>query len=276
MKSEVTSDNRELDQDTAEKFAAIRETIRSEMNRAADIAGMKSKTIKREALSAFKDLASDSVPYFESLRGTVDEQLGEVVKIVENSARAIKEAFDGIGEEIARNFSGTETAVRREMGDFQAIGSDKARDVANAFQNISYTIAGHFADVTSRVANTLTGMYDVGRNAAQAFANGLRSVHIDTPHLVTTSYSEYVIGDSRITVPNLSVQWRWWARWAAGTLSSTTSRSWTASGMAYTMASCPPWQTPSQEAATTAEFRSSTFTLGAREAGRSPTLSWMT
>jgi len=207
MKSEVTSDNRELDQDTAEKFAAIRETIRSEMNRAADIAGMKSKTIKREALSAFKDLASDSVPYFESLRGTVDEQLGEVVKIVENSARAIKEAFDGIGEEIARNFSGTETAVRREMGDFQAIGSDKARDVANAFQNISYTIAGHFADVTSRVANTLTGMYDVGRNAAQAFANGLRSVHIDTPHLVTTSYSEYVIGDSRITVPNLSVQW---------------------------------------------------------------------
>jgi hypothetical protein len=80
MEKDVNSHSKEIDTKTAEYFAAVKETVRTCMNNIADVAEMKAKTVKREALSAFRGLSEEARPLFEKVQSDVDEVLGSAAK----------------------------------------------------------------------------------------------------------------------------------------------------------------------------------------------------
>lgn len=68
-------------------------------------------------------------------------------------------------------------------------------------------LSDYLGTLDDKVEKAIGGMYNSGRSVMKDFVDGMKSVHIPTPHMYTSSWDTQYVGDTSFSTPNYSVQW---------------------------------------------------------------------
>ena len=90
----------------------------------------------------------------------------------------------------------------------QIFGEDFAKSIGQGFDIQFFHIQNMIQNVVNTMRSMNNALWNAGYDAGQSFANGFQSVHIPTPHLYVSSWSNQDLGNNQsMSVPRFDVDW---------------------------------------------------------------------
>lgn len=85
-----------------------------------------------------------------------------------------------------------------------------AKSIVSAFEGIDDSIASPFSGVSGKISSNIdnTSLYNIGQAASQSFANGFSSTQVTLPHIYKQGDDRYYYGDGAwFDIPYFNVRW---------------------------------------------------------------------
>lgn len=91
---------------------------------------------------------------------------------------------------------------------FIKMANQAINGLQHGFDSGSWTIHNMIQNVVNTMRSMNNALWNAGYDAGQSFANGFQSVHIPTPHLYVSSWSNQDLGNNQsMSVPRFDVDW---------------------------------------------------------------------
>lgn len=181
-------------------------------------------TVMRDIQTFFKkweDIGKVCDGALKAIEKGVSDKMESIKRTIESVMKDACKAFDkwkDMSNTCANALKDTEETVSRKMGDIKTAVENSMKNIFTAYKNglkdfpstareTVRNVVDEFSKLPSKIASSFDGLFNAGRNAAQSFANGFRSVHIPTPHIFVSSWTEHRAGTSRYSTPNFGINW---------------------------------------------------------------------
>ncbi len=173
-------------------------------------------------LNSWKVIGSTSAAATAQMQVDVSSKMNSILSIVNASMASIRNAYSSgwnqIGNIISDTLSKMQNTVSSKMNAMKSTVNSSMNSIVSAFKShlgrmrnaVSSemtNILNIFRNLPNRIVSSMNGLYSAGQRAALSFANGFKSVHIPTPHIFVSSWTEHRAGDSRYSTPNFGINW---------------------------------------------------------------------
>lgn len=159
---------------------------------------------------SMKDTESTVKKNMDSVWNKVDTVMKDVrsaFKKWEEASKVCRDSLKDADREVATKMGSMKTTVENNMEDIQRTFKNGMKDFPSTARDTVRDTAKEFEKLPNKISNALNGLYGKGQDAAQSFANGFKSVHIPTPHITVSSWTQHRAGDSTYSTPNFGVNW---------------------------------------------------------------------
>lgn len=173
------------------------------------------------AFKKWEDINRTCEGALKSIETSVNTKMDSMKRTVETVMKDAQKAFDkwkDMGNTCSTTLKDAEREVSIRMGSIKTTVENSMRDISTAYKNglkdfpsaardTVRSTADEFANLPNRISQSFNGLFRTGQNAAQSFASGFKSVHIPTPHIIVSSWTQHRAGDSTYSTPNFGVNW---------------------------------------------------------------------
>lgn len=108
---------------------------------------------------------------------------------------------------VSSKMTSIKTTVSNSMNNIISTFQNSMNKMPNIAHNALTGVVNEFYKLPKRIGASYNSLFIAGQNAAQSLANGFKSVHIPTPHIRVSSWTQHQAGDSTYSTPNFTVNW---------------------------------------------------------------------
>lgn len=191
------------------KMDSSKRTVETSM-RDMQTAFKKWEDMSKTCDKSMKDTESTVKKNMDSVWNKVDTVMKDVrsaFKKWEEASKVCRDSLKDADREVATKMGSMKTTVENNMEDIQRTFKNGMKDFPSTARDTVRDTAKEFEKLPNKISNALNGLYGKGQDAAQSFANGFKSVHIPTPHITVSSWTQHRAGNSTYSTPNFGVNW---------------------------------------------------------------------
>lgn len=215
------------------KWTEIENTVSQSLNRIQSTVKSKMDSIKAALNNSLSNILSLFKTKWTEIENTVSQSLNRIQTTVTNKMNAIKSAistamgniynvfktkWDAVSNTCTQALNKMQSIVSMKMSSIKTTVSNSMNSIIITFQNgmnrlpnitnnALTNVVNEFYKLPRRIGESYNNLFTAGKNAAQSLANGFMSVHIPTPHIRVSSWTQHQAGNSTYSTPNFSVNW---------------------------------------------------------------------
>lgn len=193
------------------KMNAIKNSINTAMNGIQNTFQSKWNAINNASSQTLVKMQSNVTSKMNAMKNTVNSSMNGIQNTFTSKWNAIKnavmQALSKMQTDISSKMNAMKSTVNNSMNSIVSAFKSQLSRMKSAVSSEMTNILNIFRNLPNQIVSSMSGLYSAGQRAALSFANGFRSVHIPTPHIFVSSWTEHRAGDSRYSTPNFGINW---------------------------------------------------------------------
>lgn len=209
VKVTTTQTMNEVERAVKTKMDSAKRTVETSMG-SIQTAFKKWEDINRTCEGTLKSIETSVNTKMDSMKRTVESVMKDAQKAFDkwkDMGNTCSTALKDAEREVSIRMGSIKTTVENSMRDISTAYKNGLKDFPSAARDTVRSTADEFANLPNRISQSFNGLFRTGQNAAQSFASGFKSVHIPTPHIIVSSWTQHRAGDSTYSTPNFGVNW---------------------------------------------------------------------